>query len=165
MNKQAPLPDDEIRFLRALLPEQQKTRLKALWEIGWSLSTLANSVDPARPKSTMHFWVRNAPTTEHRRALPPAPPSSLTTATPTKSAPRLRTISPGVPPDLKPKIRALSELSRRYRAKTRQDSAIALANQELTILAKSLRDRGVPTAAIAQAAGVTYRAMAKRLSQ
>jgi hypothetical protein len=165
VNKQAPLPDDEIRFLRALSPEQQKTRLKALWEIGWSLSTLANSVDPVRPKSTMHFWVRNAPTTEHRRSLPPAPPSSLTTATPTKSAPRLRTISPGVPPDLKPKIRALSELSRRYRAKTRQDSAIALANQELTVLAKSLRDRGVPTAAIAQAAGVTYRAMAKRLSQ
>lgn len=142
-----------------------KSRLKALWEIGWSLSTLGEALSPVRPKSTVHFWVRNASPMEQRRALPPAPPVSLTTTTPTKSAPRLRTISPGVPPHLKPKIKALSELSRRYRAKTRQDSAIALANEELTELAKSLRDRGVPTAAIAEAAGVTYRAMAKRLSQ
>jgi hypothetical protein len=164
VNKQPPLLADEIRFLQALSPDQQKARIRALWEAGWSLSTLGSALDPVRPKSTIHFWVRNSPSMEQRRPIPPAPPASLTTATPTKFAPHLRTISPGIPPDLKPKIRALSELSRRYRAKTRQDSAIALANKELTTLAKSLRNRGVPTAAIAEAAGVTYRAMAKRLS-
>ena len=51
-----------------------------------------------------------------------------------------------------------------YRAKTPANSPTALANAELTRLAVSLRRQGVPTADIASAAGVSYRAMARRIT-
>jgi hypothetical protein len=76
----------------------------------------------------------------------------------------MRSISPSVPPELKPQLKQLADLSKRYRAKTPTDSPLAVANRELTTLAKQLKDRGVPAADIAEAAGVTYRAMARRLS-
>jgi hypothetical protein len=46
-----------------------------------------------------------------------------------------------------------------------QNSPQSKANIQLTLLAKQLRSQGVPTAEIANAAGVTYRAMAKRLAK
>lgn len=165
MNRQSPLPVDEATFVNSLPDKQFKDRLRALWLAGWSLSTLGEAVDPPRSKSTVHFWVRNADDTLQRREIPNPAPTSLTSVAPTKSAPRLRTISPGVPADLKPRLKELSTLAKRYRAKTPYSSPLAEANRELTELARSLRSRGVPTAAIADAAGVTYRAMAKRLSQ
>ena len=65
---------------------------------------------------------------------------------------------------MKQHIQELSVLSRRYRAKTSPDSPLALANRELTEIALSLYHRGVPAAEIAKAAGVTYRAMARRIA-
>jgi len=72
-------------------------------------------------------------------------------------------MSPKVPPDVRPRLRELSEMSRKYRARTPQGSPTAIANRELTKLAVELRESGVPTADIAQAAGVTYRAMSRRI--
>jgi hypothetical protein len=165
VNRQPPLPQDECIFLNSLPDGKKKDRLRGLWEAGWSLSTLGEAVDPPRPKSTIHFWVRNAKVTTQRREIPKPAPTSLTSVAPTKFAPRLRTISPGVPSDIKPKLKELSILAKRYRSKTSINSPYAQANTELTQIARSLRARGVPTAEIAKAAGVTYRAMAKRLSQ
>jgi hypothetical protein len=99
------------------------------------------------------------------RAIPSPPPKSLTTSVPTKNAPRVRSISPGVPPSMKPRLEALALLARRYRARTLPDSPLAQANRDLTAMAVALRSMGVPTAAIAEAAGVSYRAMARRLSK
>jgi hypothetical protein len=66
---------------------------------------------------------------------------------------------------MRPRLRELSAQAKRYRAKTAPDSPLALANDELTAIARTLRSMGVPTAAIAEAAGVSYRAMARRLSK
>jgi hypothetical protein len=65
---------------------------------------------------------------------------------------------------MKPQLQHLSSLAKRYRAKSDPNSEFAIANRELTDLARSLYNRGVPAADIAEAAGVTYRAMARRLS-
>lgn len=65
---------------------------------------------------------------------------------------------------MKERIKELSVLSRRYRAKTAPDSPLALANRELTEIALTLYHRGVPAAEIAKVAGVTYRAMARRIA-
>jgi hypothetical protein len=65
---------------------------------------------------------------------------------------------------LRHQLKQLADLSKRNRAKTPSNSPLAKANKELTAIAKELRDRGVPAADIAEAAGVTYRAMARRLS-
>ena len=165
MINQPRLPLEEVSYLSKLPRVEMESRLKALWQAGWSLNIIGSSLVPSVPKTTIHFWVRRAPDLKQSRAIPLPPPKSLTTSVPTKNAPRLRSISPGVPPEIRPRLRELSELSKRYRAKTRPDSPLAIANAELTQLAKQLRARGVPTSAIAEAAGVTYRAMARRLSQ
>jgi hypothetical protein len=159
------LPTDEVNFLQSLMREEMESRLRALWLSGWSLSIIGNSLVPPRPKTTIHFWVRRSKDTKQFRPVPLPPPKSLTTSVPTKNAPRLRSVSPGVPADTRVRLRELSALSKRYRAKTAPTSPLALANKELTAIAHQLRSRGVPTALIAEAAGVTYRAMARRLSQ
>jgi hypothetical protein len=159
------LPLDEVAFIAALPRPEAEARLRALWESGWSLQILGSSLNPPRPKTTIHFWVKRAEPLEQQRTLPVPPPKSLTTSVPTKSAPRLRSISPGVPSEMRPRLKQLSDLAKRYRAKTSPNSPLAVANDELTAIARTLRSMGVPTAAIAEAAGVSYRAMARRLSK
>lgn len=165
MTEKTYLPQDEVEFLKTLARPDLESRLRALWESGWSLAILGESVRPQRPKTTIHFWVKRAPSQQQARPIPPPPPKSLTTSVPTKNAPRLRSISPGVPPDMKPRLKELATLARRYRARTTPDSPLAQANRDLTAMAIALRSMGVPTAAIAEAAGVSYRAMARRLSK
>lgn len=165
MRTQPLLPHDEVTFLESLPTHQFHARLAHLHAHGWSLSTLARSLTPPRPKTTVHYWVQNASTGQDlRRPLPEPPPTSLTTAVPTYKAPRTRSISPNVPPDIRPKLRELSEKSKRYRAKTPTHSETAQANRELTKIALELHAHGVPTSKIAAAAGVTYRAMARRIA-
>lgn len=165
MMKKPLLPEDEVLFLSHLPQGELESRVLALWEAGWSLSSIGESLDPMRPKTTVHFWVKKAETRDQRRKIPTPPPKSLTTSVPTKNAPRKRSISPNVPPDMKSHLHALSIQARRYRAKTPPGSPLAIANDELTTVAKTLRGMGVPTAAIAEAAGVSYRAMARRLAK
>lgn len=166
MTKNTPkLPKDEVKFLENLSQNELQSRLLALHEAGWSLNVLGRSFRPSKPKTTIHFWIKKAEKVEQKRDIPLPPPKSLTTSVPTKTAPRLRSISPGVPPDMRPRLRHLSEQARRYRARTPAGSPLALANDELTAVARTLKSMGVPTAAIAEAAGVSYRAMARRLSK
>ncbi len=164
MKKKTRLPDDEVRFLSNLSEQFLKERVKALWDAGWSLSVIANSLKPVRPKSTIHFWVQNTELVQQRRPIPAIPPKSLTVTAPISNSPITRSISPSVPPDLKPHIRQLANLSKRYRSKTPANSPLAEANRELTIITLDLYHRGVPAAAIAEAAGVSYRAIARRIS-
>jgi len=159
------LPVDEVAFIESLPRDKAEERLRALWLSGWSLSVLGGSLRPPRPKTTIHFWVRRALDTEQFREVPLPEKKSLATETPTRKPPRLRPVSPGVPQDLKPRLRELAALARRYRAKTPHSSPFAQANEELSTVAATLRSMGVPTVAIAEAAGVSYRAMAKRLSK
>lgn len=166
MRSHTELPEDEIRFLQALPRGERDSRLLALHDHGWSLATLGRSLQPPKPKTTVHYWIRNAKKpAEQRRPLPEPPPTSLTTAVPTHRAPIARSISPRVPPDMRPKLRDLATMSRRYRAKTPNGSPLAQANQELTKIALLLHSHGVPTSDIAAAAGVTYRAMARRIAK
>lgn len=165
MTKRPTLPNDEVAFLKSLSKKERNSRLRALHLSGWSLGSLGDSLTPKRPKTTVHFWVANAEDLEQRRSLPEPPPKSFTTSVPTPKAPRLRTISPTVPPDLRNLLQELSREARKYRAKTSPNSLAARANAELTKIALELRSLGVPTADIAEAAGVTYRAMARRVSQ
>lgn len=164
MKKKIKLPPDEVRFLSSLPTDLLHGRLRALWKFGWSLGIIANSLEPKRPKSTVHFWVQNAPEQEQKRLLPPTPPKSLTSTAPLPNASRFRSISPSVPADLRPRLQELASLANRYRAKTSPDSPLAIANQEFTHLARSLYNRGVPAADIAEASGITYRAIARRIA-
>ena len=163
MRYRTTLPHDELVFLASLDEESRYARFKALWQNGWSLASIGLSLTPVRPKTTIHFWISKAPEQTQFRPVP-TPPE----ITPAKNAPaptRLRAVSPTVPPDLRPKLKELAELAQRYRARCSPSSPQALANEELTTIARTLRSMGVPTVDIAEAAGVSYRAMAKRLSK
>lgn len=162
------LPESEISYLASLSPEQQRWRMRDLHlKAGWSLSAIGQSLPQPRPKTTIHYWVTNADPA-HAPAPDADPPMPIPTATavlPIPAPTRIRTISPRVPPDLRPRLAHLGSLARRYRAKTPASSPAAIANRELNELAARLRDSGVPTADIAEAAGISYRAMARRLAQ
>ena len=159
------LPSDEIRFLEALPTSDMHSRLAFLHRQGWSLASLARSLTPPRPKTTLHYWIRNAPTPKEQRRPAPVPPThTLMSALPVLRGVKVRSISPKVPPDIRPRLRELAQLSRRYRAKTPSTSPTAQANRELTQLALQLHSHGVPTSEIAAAAGLTYRAVARRIS-
>lgn len=150
------LPAPEIEFLASISGPELHVRLRDLHQQGWSLASLANSLTPPRPRATVHYWIANChtPTPAHHPSTYPPPP-------PLRAS---RAISPNVPPEIRPKLQYLASLSRRHRAKQRPDSPQALASAELTDLALQLRSQGIPTAKIAQAAGISYRAMHKRLS-
>lgn len=159
------LPQDEMRFLESLQLPDMHARLAYLHASGWSLASIARSFSPPRPKTTVHYWIRNAPTPkEQRRAAPTPPINTIMHALPVLRSPKVRSISPKVPPETRPRLRELAQLSRRYRAKTPPNSATAQANRELTQLAVQLHTHGVPTSDIAAAAGLTYRAVARRIS-
>jgi hypothetical protein len=159
------LPDDEVRFLEALPEPQMHARLAYLHTQGWSLASLARSLSTPRPKTTVHYWIRNAPTSiEQRRPAPKSPTNTIMHALPVLRGVKVRSIAPKVPPDMRPRLRELAQISRRYRAKTPPGSTTAQANKELTQLAVQLHKHGVPTSDIAAAAGLTYRAVARRIA-
>jgi hypothetical protein len=163
MRYYAELPASEVEFLASLPHRQRDARLAMLHHVGWSFSVLGKALD--KPKTTIHFWVRNSIKDPTLQLTPvPKPPTTITSVLPVPYSVKVRTISPKVPPELRPRLRELSLLSRRYRARTPYGSPIAIANRELTVLALNLYAKGVPTADIADAAGVSYRAMARRIA-
>jgi hypothetical protein len=165
MKKTVRLPQTESEFLSSLAPDERDSRLKALHDVGWSFSELGDSLTPRVGKTTVYSWVSRADARDQDRDLPIPPPKSVkTTLAPRKSS-RYRTASPDVPEKMREEIRLLAAEARNYRSRTPPGHPSALANEALTSIAKTLRGVGVPTAAIAAAAGVSYRAMARRISK
>ena len=147
---QKTLPQEEITYLSSLSPSLRLARLRALWVAGWSLSEIGNSFKPSIHKATLHYQLSHS--SIYLDASHPIPDPPRSPATP-------------LPSEIAPELRRLSSLAQRYRSKMDQNSPQSKANIQLTLLAKQLRSQGVPTAEIANAAGVTYRAMAKRLAK
>jgi hypothetical protein len=171
MNTQIPLPQSEIDFLARLaaIPSQEHlhSRLRALWEAGWSLSVLGNSLNPKRPRATVHYWVRKATATAQDVPVPqPSFQKPLTALLGTVvPAAKTRTIAPTVTPEMSDTLRRLSLQARRYRSRTTEGNSFAVANREFTALIKELRSQGVPAVDIAEAAGISYRAVARRAAK
>jgi hypothetical protein len=169
MNTQLPLPQSEIDYLAQLSASDKfafQSRLKALWEAGWSLSILGNSVSPKRPRATIHYWVRQAASVPQLAAIPqPEFNQPLPTALLGVVSATTRTIAPSVTPDVAAKLRALSLQARRYRSRTSESNQFAVANREFTALVKDLRSQGIPAVDIANAAGISYRAVARRAAK
>ena len=168
MRRMQTLPQEEVLALQSLSnsPQKRNTRLSALHQLGWPLSSLAVATNS--PKSTVNYWVKNSlPDQNQNQTLKPlpSPPSPLKNSLPQPQNLRKKSISPKVPPHLYDTIRELSNKSRRYRSKTPSNSDIAVSNRKLTVLALNLRSQGVSTADIARVAGVSYRAMAKRVAK
>jgi DNA invertase Pin-like site-specific DNA recombinase len=73
--------------------------------------------------------------------------------------------SPGLTEVDKGHIKSLYQLASRYRSTSSPSSAHGRANEELTALVNTLYAQGVTVREIADAAGVTYRAINKRIAR
>ena len=180
------LPEGECVYLGTLSGVPLKARARALHQSGWSLAAIAEAFDPPRQRSSVRAWVlSNVPAPDTQPPLPPSPSSSSsssyssivaressvsssseTVKTKTKVPRRIyNPASPRISSAQKNKIATLAPLARRYRARTSPNGTYARANNELTDLCKNLYYKGTSVRELSLAAGVTYRAMARRLGR
>jgi hypothetical protein len=167
------LPAAECDFLRVLMNEELYARAQELHGVGWSVTAIANAFDPPRPRSTVHTWLSRPHTITPSRPIP-SPSSSLSSSliaaaeksTQPKRERRVYTpSSPALAAAEKDRIKVVAPLARRYRARANPNGVYASANDELTSIARKAYLRGVAISELAAAAGVTYRAMARRLGK
>jgi len=161
--KQA-LPSTEVSLIHSLPEDLVYARLGELFEAGWTLSSIGNAFDPPRVRSTVRSWILRSqnPAQTTTGYLVPVPKL--------KTQPRgayvsRRPVSPGIAADVHARIEQLSPLARRYRSGMLRTTAVAQANDELTQICTELHAQNVTVKELATAAGVTYRAMARRLGR
>lgn len=165
-----PLPPEEVTFLNSLGQDDLIARVYYLYHAGYTLQAIGDALTPKRPRSTIRSWLlRFTPPTERDLVDAPIP---VTKALPIKRPiykthpdgyQKKRPQSPGILPDELELIQSLAPIARAYRAKMASGAAATVANDQLTAICLRLHANGVSIRELAHAAGVTYRAMYKRL--
>lgn len=160
-----PLPPQEVEHLNSLKQDDLIPRVYHLYQAGWALQAIGEALSPKRPRSTIRSWVLRyqLPTD---RDLTDAPIPLVPTPTekaPPKGTKKRRADSPGLLPDETELIQSLAPLARTFRSRMSSTSAAAVANDRLTAICIRLYNNGVSIKELAHAAGVTYRAMYKRV--
>lgn len=156
------LPPAEVELLNSLTKTQQVSRVYDLFHAGWALQNIGDALHPKRPKTTIRTWVQRAEATPSNLERIDAPIPTPKLKTPAEYQ-KKRPESPGIPQDTLETIQELAPIARTYRAKMSTTSAAAVANDRLTALCILQHQRGVSIKELAHAAGVTYRAMYKRI--
>lgn len=185
------LPEGERVYLRTLSGEPLRARARSLAASGWSLAAIAEAFDPPRSRSSVRAWVLSRPPMHaHASSAPdtqpplPLPSSSSHSHSSSTISARESSVSsrssrgarraprrvydpanPRVSPVQRRRIATLAPLARRYRARTNPNGRYARANAELTDVCKTLYYSGASVRELSIAAGVTYRAMARRLGR
>lgn len=148
------LPLEEQQLLQSLSGLNLKRRCRDLYEMGWTLSAIGEPLDKQR--STIRFWINNAPSDPHKSTTP------LPTPEDKRYVPK-KPPSPGISSAERSEIARLAPLARRYRAKLAVNHPSTIANDDLTDICTRLHHAGVPLQELADAANVTYRAMYRRV--
>lgn len=156
------LPGHEVTLLQELKGVALHQRCALLYTQGWTLDSIGKSLNPPRPRSTVRVWVTAQLPALDKNTEPATAPTYPARAAKT---PRPRRVSPGIPEDTRERIAYLAPTARRYRARVAPFSAPAMANAELSHICRTLHGNGVTIRELATAAGVTYRAMARRLGR
>jgi hypothetical protein len=158
-----PLPPTEVEYLNSLVIDALIPRVNELYNKGWALQAIGECLSPRRPRSTVRSWVMKAKGLETLEIVDAPMVPSPKHKTSSEGYQKRRPTSPGIPEDTFDEIRLLAPLARTYRAKMAQTSAPAVANRRLTEICVKLHENGVGIRELAEAAGVTYRAMYKRI--
>ena len=145
-----PLPPSEVEKLLSLRGVELKARCYNLYEAGWTLSAIGAPLNKAR--STVRSWVTSGP---YRKQDVPLPED--------RSYIPKKPQNPGISPAEAETIQRLAPQARKYRARLAEGHPATVANRKLTNLCISLHERGVPLQDLADVAGVTYRAMYRRV--
>lgn len=154
------LPEYEIELLHSLEGYELFLRAKVLYEAGWTLRAIGESFEPPRARSTVRYWINTpTPIAGVYSDMPTAPVPTLSTPAPKALKPRRPLTGPE-----RARIGELAPSARKYRATMKPGHASAKANSELTALCARLHhDERVTIGDLAAAAGVSYRAMARRV--
>ena len=150
------LPKDEQEFLSSLSGTDLKLRARRLYEAGWTLSAIGNPINKSR--STVRFWVNNVPALRSSVDRPVPTPED-------RSYVHKKPANPGISPSEAARLAYLAPIARKYRARLAPSHPATIANEELSELSHALHANHVPIQEIADAAGVTYRAMYRRIHQ
>lgn len=156
------LPPEEVHILSSLHGFSLYARCAELFRAGWTLRAIGEAFEPPRARSTIRSWVERAGDTAPTVALPDVQTPELTT--PSVYVPVRPAFVP-IPALEKARIETLAPIARKYRSGMHPDHAASKANQSLTDLVRDLHSRDITVRQLADAAGVTYRAMAKRLGK
>lgn len=155
------LPDQEAEALRALNGTALYQYIANLYAAGWTLRSIGEVFEPPRSRSTIRSWIQklgSSPTVTLTDVEAP------TLKTPEAYVPR-KPASPGISHSDARLIDDLAPVARKYRAGMHPNHRASTANQDLTELVTRLHATGVGVQELATAAGVTYRAMARRLGK
>jgi hypothetical protein len=144
------LPSTEVENLLSLSGNELKARCYNLYQAGWTLAAIGAPLNKAR--STIRSWVTSGP--YNKQDVPVPDDRSYIPKKPQ---------NPGISPAEADTIRRLAPQARKYRAKLPEGHAATIANRKLTNLCVSLNQKGVPLQDLADVAGVTYRAMYRRV--
>lgn len=156
------LPTPEAEILANLRGFRLFNRAKALFEAGWTLASIGKAFDPEKPRTTVKSWVDKGDSALQAPDLPEIPVPEY--ATPPEYVHK-RPKSPGISPDDLDTIRTLAPIARKYRSSMSPAHKAAVANRELTEICERLAAADVTVRELADAAGVSYRAMARRLGR
>ena len=157
------LPQSEIDLLRSFGKAKKALycRARQLFEAGWTLQAIGNAFSTPVGRSTVQYWVKMGDFSHKIDQKLPFPPNF----TPKRGYQRKKPLSPGISDADTQRLRYLAPLARSYRSGMGLSSLQGSANTELTELATFLHSEGVSIAELARAAGVTFRAMARRLGK
>ena len=155
------IPLSEIDYLNSLSGDVLHKRVQLLYDQGWTLRAIGDVLNPRRSRTTIKSWVERSRHHELIAPLPPTPSPSYDTHP--DGYQRLTPKSPGVSPSDAERLQYLATHAKNYRARMSPNSLPAQCNEELSQLTLELYDADVSIADIARAAGVTHRAIYKRL--
>lgn len=156
------LPENEAADLLSRKGFDLYKRIHELYEAGWTLRAIGEAFTPPKPRSTIQSWA------EKGRKITNEPPTTPI------SAPKFRTpavyvpvkpVSPGISPADRTAIQNLAPVAQRFRSGMHPDHPASQANQLLTEICVRLYESHVPISELARTAGVTHRAMAKRIGR
>jgi len=165
------LPASEADLLRKLPEAFLPYRIKDLYNLGWPMRAMRECLTPPPPSGTVRAWC-NRPTPANVRsflsklpAMPkPTPPASVTKVRKRGGKSKKYPPSPGLTAATTEELANLSYYAQRYRSGMAPTHKCAIANHDFTQRLRELRDSGVTIAELADAADVTYRSIARRLS-
>ncbi len=155
------LPTYEMNLLNDLDGYELYSRARLLYDQGWTLRAIGEAFEPARARSTVRYWINTpVPITSAWNPYPTAPiPTLATSASPDRPPRRSLTV-----PEYS-RIAELAPLARKFRATMNNGHPSAKANREMTQLCVRLHhEERVTIRDLAEAASVSYRAMARRVS-
>jgi hypothetical protein len=165
-SRNQPLPPEEAASLNSLSPDDLIKRVYDLYQEGWTLQAIGDALTPPRPRSTVRSWLLRFQLPGERELDQEVVDAPIPTPT-YKTAPggyqKRRPVSPGILPDELELIRELAPHARQFRAKVSSVDSTRVANDQLSAICIRLHASGVSIKELAEAAGVTYRAMYKRI--